>query len=171
MYYKSPMILATEGTSSYPFNRLMTWIEALIARGFIQEEVVVLSGSSTQVPPASKRYESRTESCLTELSWQASLIISDCDAARLQLLDRTAKPYILVPRTSSYNEFMDDRQIELGSLTGILWDPCCLVSRGFSQIPIFTPEDFPPYILGNRRFNLVSLETRNRSGDGCLTGS
>jgi len=103
------MILATEGTSSYPFNRLMIWIEALIARGFIQEEVVVLSGSSTQVPPAIKRYESRTESCLTELSLQASLIISDCDAARLQLLDRTAKPYILVPRTSSYNEFMDDR--------------------------------------------------------------
>lgn len=117
------MILATEGSPQYPFNRLMTWIEALIARGFIQEEVVVLSGNSTQIPPALKRYESRTQSgataptasCLTELSDRASLIISDCDAYWLQLLDRTAKPYILVPRTSSYNEHMDDRQVELGS--------------------------------------------------------
>ncbi len=137
------MILATEGTSSYPFNRLMTWIEALIARGFIQEEVVVLSGSSTQVPPEIARYESRTESCLTELSWQASRIISDCDAARLQLLDRTAKPYILVPRTSCYNEFIDDRQIELVA---------SLASYG---IPVaWCPGDLVRFLSSPRRISL-----------------
>lgn len=137
------MIIATEGTQQYPFNRLMTWIEALIARGFILEEVVVLSGSSTKIPPALKRYESRTDSCLTELSGQASLIISDCDAARLQLLDRTAKPYILVPRTSSYNEHMDDRQIQLGS------------SLACEGIPVaWCPGDLVRFLSSPRRSSL-----------------
>ena len=137
------MILATEGTLSYPFNRLITWIEVLIARGFIQEEVVLLSGSSTQVPPAIKKNESGTDSCLTELSWQATVIISDCDAQRLQLLDGTAKPYILVPRTSSYNEHMDDRQIELGS---------SLASLG---IPVaWCPGDLVRFLSSPRRISL-----------------
>jgi len=153
------MILATEGTSSYPFNRLMTWTSALIDRGFIQEEVVLLSGSSTEVPPAIERYEFRTESCLTELSSQASLIISDCDATqagtpapRLQLLDRIAKPYILVPRTSSYNELMDDRQIELGAK---------LASFG---IPVaWCPGDLVRFLSSPRR---ISLPLSQDIGDG-----
>lgn len=152
------MILATEGSPQYPYNRLMTWIEALITRGFIQEEVVVLCGSSTQVPPVMERAGEgraqgtaapcRTDSCLTELSWQASVIISDCDAARLKLLDSTAKPYILVPRTSSYNEHIDDGQIELGSK---------LASQG---LPVaWCPGDLVRFLSSPQRISLpVSTE-------------
>ena len=122
------MILATVGTEPYPFNRLITWLEALINRGFLQEEVVVQYGCCTHMPLVLRSCESTTEACLQELGGRSRTIISHCDEEALLLLDRTAKPYILVPRAKSYKEHIDDRQIELAATLAqmgvpVAWSP------------------------------------------------
>lgn len=140
------MILATVGTEPYPFNRLITWLEALVSQGFVQEEVVVQYGSCTHLPLVFQRYESTTETCLQELGGEASTIVSDCDGETIQLLDRTAKPYILVPRAKSYKEHTDDRQIELAAT---------LAQMG---IPIaYSPGDLVRFLASPRRITLSTI--------------
>ena len=141
----SNMIIVTSGTKQYPFKRLMTWIEALISRGFIQEEVVVQSSSPLPGSPAIRSFESTATDCLVQLSGEASLIVSDCDAERLELLDQTEKPYILVPRTLSYNEYIDDRQMSLGAALAQIGIPVA-----------WSPGDLVRFISSPQRISLAS---------------
>lgn len=126
------MILTTVGTEPYPFNRLMSWLQVLVNRGLIQEELVVQYGSCTVWPESEDCFAEIPETKLIQLSDDARLIISDCDPHMLKWLDKTTKPYILVPRAQCYKEHIDDRQIELASnlaLAGvpIAWSPGDLV--------------------------------------------
>lgn len=123
------MILATVGSEQQPFNRLMTWIEALILRGFISpDEVILHFGDSTYVPARVRCYQSMNQARFQELSAEATLIISHCSEAALIRLDSTRKPYLLVPRTQSYKEHSNDEQIELALALAqmgvpIAWSP------------------------------------------------
>ena len=126
------MIVTTVGTEPYPFNRLMSWLEVLVNRGFIQEELIVQYGSCTIWPESEECFADIPETKLIELGDDARLIIAHCDPQMLKWLDKTTKPYILVPRAQCYKEHMDDRQIELASnlaLVGvpIAWSPGDLV--------------------------------------------
>lgn len=126
------MILVTVGTEKFPFNRLMHWIQVLISRGFIQEEVVLQYGSCTVLPAGVKAYSLLTEVQFHELVQQARLVISHCGEGTLLLLDANSKPYILVPRKRCLKEHVDDHQIELAialAETGIpiAWSPGDLV--------------------------------------------
>ncbi|MDJ1172974.1 hypothetical protein [Roseofilum capinflatum] len=126
------MIVTTVGKEPYPFNRLMSWLEVLLKRGFIQEELIVQYGNCTVWPNIEGCFVDLSEAQLTQFGDQARLIISHCDPQMLKFLDRTTKPYILVPRAQCYKEHTDDRQIELAqdlALAGvpIAWSPGDLV--------------------------------------------
>lgn len=149
------MILTTVGTEPYPFNRLMTWLDILLKRGLIHEEVVVQYGYCTVWPspqeyseeekpgvktdqPVIRSFPDISQGTLDQWSSQARIMISHCDPKTLWWLDQTNKPYILVPRAECYKEYADDRQIELGyalALAGvpIAWSPGDLVR--FLQSP------------------------------------
>jgi len=126
------MIVTTVGTETYPFNRLMSWLEVLVKRGFIQEELIVQYGSCTVWPQVEQCFVDLPERKLVELGHEARLIVSHCDPHLLKGLDQTTKPYILVPRAQCYKEHIDDRQIELAfhlAVAGvpIAWSPGDLV--------------------------------------------
>lgn len=126
------MILTTVGTEPYPFNRLMSWLQVLVNRELIQEELIVQYGSCSVWPESKNCFADIPETKLLQLGGEARLIIGHCDPYWLKCLDQTTKPYILVPRSQCYKEHIDDRQIELASnlaLAGvpIAWSPGDLV--------------------------------------------
>lgn len=113
------MILITVGTEKFPFNRLMQWIDNLIKRGFIQpdkEEVVVQYGSCAIAPTGGKNYSVLSENEFRDLLSKARLIIAHCGEGTIDMLAEISKPFILVPRSHSYGEHVDDHQIELAEM-------------------------------------------------------
>lgn len=141
------MILATVGTEQYPFNRLMTWIEALIERGFLDEEIVVQYGNCTHLPPGVKCYQHLKTDLFQELSTQSRLIISHCNIEILAELDQSGNPYILVPRAQCYKEHIDDRQIELA------------LSLAQVGVPVaWSPGDLVRFLASPQRFSLSTIK-------------
>ncbi|WP_052055846.1 glycosyltransferase [Myxosarcina sp. GI1] len=110
------MILVTVGTEKFPLNRLMNWIDQLIAQNLLQpeqEEIIIQYGSCTIVPNKVKGY-SVLDACEFErLVDKARLIIAHCGEGTIDLLANLTKPFILVPRTSKFQEHVDDHQLEL----------------------------------------------------------
>jgi anti-anti-sigma factor len=109
------MILVTVGTEQYPFNALMSWVDALIRHQFIdpEEEVIVQYGASTELPDNVKIYRRLPESKFRELVEEARLVIAHCGEGTALLLESLGKPYVLVPRTQRYGEHVDDHQLEM----------------------------------------------------------
>jgi UDP-N-acetylglucosamine transferase subunit ALG13 len=109
------MILVTVGTEKFPFNRLMQWIDNLIEDGVISaaEEVVIQAGSCTFVPSQTNNFSVLPIQEFTQLLASARLIIAHCGEGTLDLLAQATQPFVLVPRSYSYGEHVDDHQIEL----------------------------------------------------------
>jgi UDP-N-acetylglucosamine transferase subunit ALG13 len=126
------MILVTVGTEKYPFNRLMRWIQLLVDRGFIQDELVIQYGSCTVWPSGTVASPLFNQDQFRDLINRADFIISHCGEGTLLLLDTSYKPYILVPRSKQYEEHVDDHQIELAKALAqlkfpVAWSPGDLV--------------------------------------------
>ena len=110
------MILITVGTEKFPFNRLMTWIENLIAQSIIQperEEIVIQYGTCTIIPNGVKSHAVLKETDFLSLVEKARLIIAHCGEGTIDLLALINKPFILVPRSHRFQEHVDDHQVEL----------------------------------------------------------
>ncbi len=110
------MILVTVGTEKFPLNRLMSWIEKLIEQNLLkpeQEEIIIQYGSCTIVPNKVKGYSVLDACEFEQLVVQARLIIAHCGEGTIDLLANLTKPFILVPRSSQFQEHVDDHQIEL----------------------------------------------------------
>lgn len=110
------MILITVGTEKFPFNRLMKWIDNLIKQNSIQseqEEIVVQYGTCTIIPHGTKGYSVLKETHFLNLVKQARLIIAHCGEGTIDLLASMGKPFVLVPRSHSFQEHVDNHQIEL----------------------------------------------------------
>lgn len=105
------MILVTVSTEKFPFNRLMQWIDNLIAEGVISttEEVVVKYGSCLFIANQADNYALLPEIKISNLISNARLIISDCGEGTLNLLAKVTKPFILI--LDSYNKYIDQNQI------------------------------------------------------------
>ncbi|MGF1540121.1 MAG: glycosyltransferase [Pleurocapsa sp.] len=110
------MILVTVGTEKFPFNRLMEWIDCLIAQQVIQpeiEEIVIQYGSCTIVPDRVNGYSVLKQTEFLRLVEKARIIIAHCGEGTIDLLALINKPFILVPRTHNFQEHVDDHQLEL----------------------------------------------------------
>ena len=110
------MILITVGTEKFPFNRLMKWVNQLIAQNLIQptlEEVIIQYGSCTLIPEQADSYKLLPASKFVSLVEQADIIIAHCGEGTIDLLTSLNKPFIFVPRSGKHLEHVDDHQIEL----------------------------------------------------------
>lgn len=115
------MILITVGTEKFPFDRLMKWVNQLIAQNLIQptlEEVIIQYGSCTIIPQQVDSYKLLPASKFVSLVEQADVIIAHCGEGTIDLLTSLKKPFILVPRSGQHLEHVDDHQIELAEQLG-----------------------------------------------------
>jgi UDP-N-acetylglucosamine transferase subunit ALG13 len=162
------MILVTVGTEKFPFNRLMHWIDTLLHHNFLQEnreEIVVQYGSCTYLPAGVKIYQILPEAKFRKLMQQADLIIAHCGEGSINILEETETPFILVPRSQSFREHVDDHQVELASAlfqsgVPIAWSPGDLV-RFIANPQRVALANFPEAALLN-----LSLRLENRFGKG-----
>jgi UDP-N-acetylglucosamine transferase subunit ALG13 len=135
------MILVSVGTEQFPFNRLMQWVELLIQRALIDEDIVVQYGTCTFLPSGTTVYRLLKEDSFRALVQKARVVIAHCGEGTVLLLDELQQPFILVPRSVRYQEHVDDHQVELAlALTEmgvpIAWSPGDLVR--FLEAPFKT---------------------------------
>ncbi len=147
------MILATVGSEQYAFNRLMTWLDAIIRRGFLApDDLMIHFGDSTYIPPGVECYQSMNQNRFQELLERSHLVISDCTAQALIRLDRSNKPYILVPRSQTYKEYVDDEQVALAAV---------LTQFG---VPIaWSPGDIVRFVTTPHRISLSTIAAADRT--------
>lgn len=166
------MIFITVGTENFPFNRLMHWVNALLEERLLeaeQEEIVVQYGSCTIIPTGAQAYKLLPEAQFHALLKSASLVISHCGEGSFYLLDTLTVPYILVPRSSRYQEHVDNHQIEMAIALSdlgvpVAWSPGDLAR--FIGSPYRTPLSTTPqdYLTGlchqlEQRFGQVSTRS------------
>ena len=107
------MILVTVGTEKFQFNRLMKWISLLVKQNWLTEKVVVQYGSCTFIPSGVEAYKLLPAPEFNKLAGSASLVIGHCGEGTLSLAEKIKAPYILVPRNCSFQEHVDNHQLEL----------------------------------------------------------
>lgn len=110
------MILVTVGTERFSFNRLMEWIDSLIQQNLIQpeqEEIIIQYGSCSITPQGTNNFSVLPSEEFNQIVSQARLIIAHCGEGTIDLLSKITKPFVLVPRSSKYQEHVDNHQIEL----------------------------------------------------------
>lgn len=110
------MILVTVGTEKFSFNRLMGWIDNMIQQNLIQpdqEEIIIQYGSCSILPQGTNNFSVLPAEEFNGLVSKARLIIAHCGEGTIDLLSTITKPFVLVPRSSKYQEHVDDHQIEL----------------------------------------------------------
>jgi UDP-N-acetylglucosamine transferase subunit ALG13 len=159
------MILVTVGTEQYPFNRLMQWVETLLNHDLIQEEIIVQYGTCTLLPTGAKVYKVLKEEQFQELIEQARVIIAHCGEGTVLLLDSFEKPFILVPRSHTFKEHIDNHQVEMALALAdvdvpIAWSPADLVRF------LANPQKVPVTNLSETTAQLLCEALQKRFGSG-----
>ena len=154
------MILVTVGTERFSFNRLMDWIDSLIQKNLIQpdrEEIIIQYGSCTITPQGTNNFSVLPSEEFNNIVTQARLIIAHCGEGTIDLLSTITKPFILVPRSSKYQEHVDDHQIELAE---------ALAQQG---MPIAnSPQDLAEFLVEPKLVEINSSPTEYYEQASCL---
>ncbi|WP_115081735.1 glycosyltransferase [Synechococcus sp. N32] len=109
------MILFTVGTENFPFNRLSNWIDVLLENNVINSpDTFFQYGSCEYSSKLENKIDYLTSSKFDELVNSSSLIISHCGEGSLLNFSQFDIPFILVPRSASSIEHIDNHQIDLG---------------------------------------------------------
>jgi len=106
------MIFITVGTEKYPFNRLVKIIDTAIMQGMITEDVFGQIGTATYIPTRYnyKRYLPYDD--MTRMIKKSTIIVSHAGIGTIISCLKINKIPILFPRSSDFNEHVDNHQVE-----------------------------------------------------------
>lgn len=116
------MIFVTVGTHEQPFNRLLEKIDSLIESGDIKEEVIAQIGYSTYTPKHYKYEKLIGYNQMQEYYRDARIIITHGGPSSFVDAVMIKKVPIVVPRQATFDEHVNDHQLEFSTE---------LESRGF----------------------------------------
>ncbi len=102
------MILVTVGSSQFPFDRLLRWVERIPN----SEEVVVQYGCSTLRPGGVRCIDYVHMDELADLVGQARAVVTHGGIGSILLSLANRKTPIVVPRRKELRETVDDHQVE-----------------------------------------------------------
>ena len=105
------MIFVTVGTHEQPFNRLLEAVDALAAAGILTEEVILQTGYSTYIPKKCTWKPFFPYSEMLQLVRQARIVITHGGPSSFLMAIRNDKVPIVVPRTASFREHINDHQV------------------------------------------------------------
>ena len=105
------MIFVTVGTHEQPFNRLLEAVDALAAAGILTEEVILQTGYSTYIPKNCIWKPFFPYSEMLQLVRQARIVITPGGPSSFLMAIRNDKVPIVVPRTASFGEHINDHQV------------------------------------------------------------
>ena len=98
------MIFVTVGTHEQPFNRLVKKVDALVANGSIQEEVVMQTGFSTYKPEHCKWQKMMSFDEMQQNLKNARIVITHGGPSSFIEALQFGKVPIVVPRQEKFHE-------------------------------------------------------------------
>ena len=107
------MILVTLGTNDKPFTRLLDAVEAAIAQGIIQEEVIVQAGFTRYKSDRMKVIDYIDREQFADYLAKADLLITHGGAGTIMTGLNQGKRILAAARLSAYGEHVNDHQIQL----------------------------------------------------------
>lgn len=105
------MIFVTVGTHEQPFDRLVSYIDALVESGRIKEEVVVQIGFSNYEPKYCRWSKLLPHKEVRELVRDARVVITHGGPASFMMPLLEGKVPIVVPRQARFDEHVNDHQV------------------------------------------------------------
>ncbi len=108
------MIVYTLGTIIFPFDRAITWLQILLEKEIIGEQVLLQHGSTSAANlshPLLKSVASLTSNEMYDAVKQATLVISHAGQGSTRMLTEMGAPFVLLPRLKRYKEHVDDHQL------------------------------------------------------------
>lgn len=109
------MIFVTVGTHEQPFNRLVEYIDKLVEKGAIEEEVIIQSGYSTYEPKHCQFSKMLPYQQMVKNVQEARIVITHGGPASFIMPLQYGKIPIVVPRQKKFNEHVNDHQLEFSS--------------------------------------------------------
>lgn len=107
------MIFVTVGSQKFQFDRLIKWLDELIERKLIEEEVFAQIGYSEYIPQNFnyKRFLNQEE--FKNKMESSTLIITHAGTGAIIKALKMEKKIIAVPRDKKYGEHVDNHQYEI----------------------------------------------------------
>lgn len=106
------MIFVTVGTHEQPFDRLVAYMDKLVAQGNITEEVVIQTGFSTYEPQHCKWEKLFPYDSMVEYVNKARIVITHGGPSSFIMPLQVEKIPIVVPRQKQFDEHVNDHQVD-----------------------------------------------------------
>lgn len=106
------MIFVTVGTHEQPFDRLLKWMDDLIEKGIIQEDVIIQTGFSTYEPKYCMWQKLFPYQEMIKKVTDARIVITHGGPSSFIMPLQVGKIPIVVPRKKRFNEHVNDHQLE-----------------------------------------------------------
>lgn len=106
------MIFVTVGTHEQPFDRLLQWMDDLIEKGIIQEDVIIQTGFSTYEPKYCIWKKLFPYQEMVKKVADARIVITHGGPSSFIMPLQVGKIPIVVPRKKRFNEHVNDHQVE-----------------------------------------------------------
>lgn len=143
------MIFVTVGTHEQPFNRLIQAVDELCGSGIITEPVIMQTGFSTYQPKncgwkSFFSYEDMEKNVLN-----SRITITHGGPSSFMIPLHAGKVPIVVPRQASFNEHVNNHQVEFVE---------AVAKRLGSIIPVFNIDDLAEIITS---YDAILVSSRN----------
>jgi UDP-N-acetylglucosamine transferase subunit ALG13 len=165
------MILVVLGTWGMPFVRPLLEIESAARKGLLEQPILVQSGHTSYASPQLSLVPFLGNKELEQKYQEASLVICQAGVGSIMMGLKRQKKIICIARRATYNEHIDDHQLEIlrvfSSLGAILpWngegDLSEVLIRAKSFVPVeysFSEERISASILHFLRTHSRTLQT------------
>jgi UDP-N-acetylglucosamine transferase subunit ALG13 len=107
------MIFVTVGTEQFPFDRMLNWVDRAMNELKSEEPVIVQYGTSTLRIPGALHQDFLSPELFNYFLHQSRIVISHCGEGSFLSMQRSGKPFMLVPRRGGLGEHVDDHQWEM----------------------------------------------------------
>lgn len=132
------MIFVTVGTHEQPFNRLIKKVDDLVKENVINEKVIIQSGYSTYDAKHCEMHKWMTFSEMHKEFSDARIVITHGGPSSFIDALKIRKIPIVVPRQASFNEHINNHQVDFVKL---------VADRMDNIIPVYNINDLDKIIL------------------------
>lgn len=159
------MILVAVGTSEFPFDRLLKYVDDLCCEGVIcGDEVVAQSGCSTYVPASYKTFDRIPRDEYQRYVDAADVLITHAGTGSVIPALKLGKKVIVVPRRGKLGEHNDDHQFELAEMVSDRGLALCAydfdeLRAAIACLPTFVPTLFPSNTQAMNRLLIDYVES------------
>ena len=105
------MIFVTVGTHEQPFNRIIEAVDSLLAKGIIDEQVLIQRGYSTTVPKFCTSVEMLPYGEMVAKIKEARIVVTHGGVGTMMEVLKMGKVPVVVPRQARFGEHVNDHQI------------------------------------------------------------